>query len=1072
MAAEKASGACGPEPGTPVSGKPQRSLRVMALWVGLASQWIGPAMAQPAPQELGASPLRNYHFREYGAHAQNWAIAQDPRGVMYFGNSRGVLEYDGVEWRFVPVSNHSIVRSLAIDDSGTVFVGAVGELGYLRRDAVTTVYVSLVGELAPEERDFTDVWRTFALRDSVFFWTRGRLFCWRGGRFRSFEVGHGFPSQVAGRVLANQRTGLEVFTEDGPRTIEGGEQLADVRDVFVMLRHGDREILAGSRSQGLWLLAFATGFDAGSRLRLARVDRFETGADELLLKHRLYRGVRVPAGGYALATMTGGAVVIDRDGSLRRRIDPSSGLQDPSVWALHVDREGGLWLGLNNGIARAEPTSAWTTFDRTSGLEGTIAGIVRHRGTLYVATSLDLFALDGGRWRGIGGASPPCFSLLSHRPTETGDSRLLLGCHSHVYEVRDDRLVPLHAALNNYALWASTRDPQVVFVGSGNGLGILRFRRGRWIDEGLVDGVEGDIRTIIEDDAGALWLGTYVHGLIRLVLGPDLRVREISRFGVEQGLPDLKGIAAAQISGELVATLRHGGLYQLDEAEGFFRSSGLLGPSFADRELGIYLLVADAGGNFWMRTSTGDREAAALVFRGADGSFPFAAPLRRLPGEVLAILPESDGVTWLGGSDEMLVRFDAEAVEEDSTQPFPTLIRGVFKAGGAPVDGPVLAYADNSLTFHYAAISFDDVAANRYSVRLDGYDPDWSEWTADSKKEYTNLPEADYRFRVRARNVYGTVGDEAAYELVVLPPWYRTTWARLSYLLLAGLFVYGVARLRSLGLERERDRLAEQRTALEAEVEARARAEAEAARALGQRQQLISELEARNAELARFNYTVAHDLRNPLTTIRAFVGRLARHAETGDRDRLRADLLRIDDAALKLQRLLHELYEFSRIDRVSMPCEDVPFGELVREAASELEPKLSERGVELEVAADLPAVCGDRARLLEAVRHVLANAVQYLGDQPAPRIEVGVRRVEVPDAEPPTFFVRDNGMGIDPRYHDKVFELFERLVPGSSEGTGIGLALVKRIVEVHGGRIWVESEGAGRGSTFCFTLAA
>ncbi len=144
------------------------------------------------------------------------------------------------------------------------------------------------------------------------------------------------------------------------------------------------------------------------------------------------------------------------------------------------------------------------------------------------------------------------------------------------------------------------------------------------------------------------------------------------------------------------------------------------------------------------------------------------------------------------------------------------------------------------------------------------------------------------------------------------------------------------------------------------------------------------------------------------------------------------------------------------------------FGDLVDEALAELAGQVAERGVEVEVAPDLPAVTGDRARLLEAVRHLLGNAVKYLGDQASPRIEVAVRAAA--DGQPPTFYVRDNGTGIDPKYHDKVFGLFERLDPEGSEGTGIGLALVKRIVEVHGGRIRVESEGRGRGSTFCFTL--
>ncbi len=234
---------------------------------------------------------------------------------------------------------------------------------------------------------------------------------------------------------------------------------------------------------------------------------------------------------------------------------------------------------------------------------------------------------------------------------------------------------------------------------------------------------------------------------------------------------------------------------------------------------------------------------------------------------------------------------------------------------------------------------------------------------------------------------------------------------------------------------------------------------------LAERERLIGELEMRNADLARFNYTVAHDLKNPLTTIRNFIGLLERDAEQGDHDRLRQDLRRIDDAASTLHRLLDELYEFSRVDHPPIPCEEVALGELVSHVLSDLADVIAERGVEVEVAADLPAVCGDRRRLRQVVRHLMQNAVDYLGDQPSPRVEVGVR-----DQEPPVFYVRDNGQGIDPRYHEKIFGLFQRLSPEASDGTGVGLALVKRIVEIHGGRIWVESEGRGRGSTFCLTL--
>ena len=227
----------------------------------------------------------------------------------------------------------------------------------------------------------------------------------------------------------------------------------------------------------------------------------------------------------------------------------------------------------------------------------------------------------------------------------------------------------------------------------------------------------------------------------------------------------------------------------------------------------------------------------------------------------------------------------------------------------------------------------------------------------------------------------------------------------------------------------------------------------------------IGELEKRNAELERFTYTVSHDLRSPLVTVMGFLGAVEAAAINGEtsscRETWRASVARAD----RMDRLLRELLELSRVGRTARAAETVTFADLVREARALVDGRLRERGVRIEVAEDLPSVRGDRQRLVEVLQNLLDNAAKFMGEQQDPRIEVGVRQ----DHGPPVFFVRDNGRGIEPRYHEKVFGLFERLDP-TDEGTGVGLALVKRIVEVHGGRVWVESAGLGRGSTFCFTL--
>lgn len=230
-------------------------------------------------------------------------------------------------------------------------------------------------------------------------------------------------------------------------------------------------------------------------------------------------------------------------------------------------------------------------------------------------------------------------------------------------------------------------------------------------------------------------------------------------------------------------------------------------------------------------------------------------------------------------------------------------------------------------------------------------------------------------------------------------------------------------------------------------------------------QNLISELESKNAELERFTYTVSHDLKSPLFTIRGFLGYLEEDAFSGNRERMKADMQRITDATNKMHQLLNELLELSRVGRMKNESESISFEDLAREAVELVQGRIMERGVAVHIDPDMPAIFGDRERLLEVVQNLVDNAAKFMGDQPEPRIEIGQDGIE---GGMPIFHVCDNGIGIPTQHHERVFGLFNKL-DVKSDGTGIGLALVKRIVEVHGGRIWVKGD-VGQGACFYFTL--
>lgn len=238
--------------------------------------------------------------------------------------------------------------------------------------------------------------------------------------------------------------------------------------------------------------------------------------------------------------------------------------------------------------------------------------------------------------------------------------------------------------------------------------------------------------------------------------------------------------------------------------------------------------------------------------------------------------------------------------------------------------------------------------------------------------------------------------------------------------------------------------------------------------ALFDRERLIAELGTRNAELERYSYTLSHELKTPLVTLAAYSEMLEKDISMGNTERIKSDLARIRRATDKMHKMIKELLELSRIGRIINTPQDVPFDEIVRDGLSAVEGDIHAKKVQIQIEPNLPMVHGDRIRLVEVIQNLVDNAIKYMGDQPEPRINIGTHGRD--ENGHLTFFVKDNGMGIDKGYHQRVFGMFEKLNP-QSEGTGIGLALIKRIVEVHGGRIWVVSGGPGTGSTFLFTLA-
>ncbi len=1050
--------------------------------------------------ETGLPFITSYDSRTYQAHSQNWAAVQDDRGVMYFGNSDGILSYDGVGWQTLGVSNNTIVRSLAKSADGTLYVGAVNEIGYLQPDATgNQTYVSLKSYLTPEDANLTDVWRTFATDHGIYFWTVGKLLRWHQQRFESWRLDSlRAPCLIRGQIYNNHPTqGLTVWTGDNFEPLAGGESLAGTA-IMTMAPMDEDAILVGSNDGQLFKLSFAPD-------RSVTLEVLATEVASYLSRHRLYQAIRLPDGDFALATMTGGLVVIGRQGQLRYRITKSEGLLDNSVWSLTLDRERGLWLGLNRGLSRIELDSAITTYSEANGLEGTVEELARHDGSLYAVTSVGLYRLRRQDAEKIADRAAPYWALLSLKDS-AGTPRLLIGAQTGVFELLEDGLVQRSQSRNAFHLYASRSQPGRVYVGDQTGAHVLALRDNRWVDVGRLPEADHEVRSISEDPDGNLWLGTHFDGLMRLTLapGPELEVLTVQRFGHEHGWSNLRSIKAQVFGGRLLFPSPDG-LFQFDPEASTFAPSPLLPTDDSGNPLGILRASPDAQSNLWLSLHGGH---LVLALHQPDGTYELDRnSLRRIESSSThTILPEASGVVWLGGVDG-LFRVDTRhpsfqpGAPEPSAAPtgtltatpavtpaatpaatpppqstFSAIIRRVTLAnpdrsvlfGGEPVSESTgtnaeihrlaapqpLTYDQSSLRFEYTLPRFEGMTANRYRSRLVGLEDAWTDWTHETYRDFTALREDRYRFEVQGRDIYHQPSRIAAYEFRILPPWYRTWWAYIVYTLALAISTFvGVSwLLRRVRLEMQVQQLAEANALMQHN-------EAE-------RQQFVRQLEAKNADLERVIYGVSHDLKSPLITIRGFLGLLEKDFSEGKLDRVPHDMERIQGAAAKMSTLVNELLELSMVGRVANEPQKISLTELAQDAVEQVAGQIEARGVQVIVSPELPIVYGDRQRLLAMLQNLIDNAVKYMGDQPTPRIEISSRL----DGESEVIMVRDNGLGIESAYHEKIFGLFERL-SADVDGTGVGLALVQRIVRVHGGKIWVESEGHGHGSTFCFTLS-
>ena len=778
--------------------------------------------------------LESHSHSEFNGFGQVWTILQDHRGLMYFGVSGGdVLEYDGVSWRKID-TGMEIARSLAIDESGKIWVGGNGGFGYLEPDAAGTLhYASLLDKVPENDRGFTDVWQTLVTPKGIFFRSFEKLFRWQGETIHVWRPASGSRFQalsaVRGHIYTDQNgAGLQEIVGDDLRVVPGGEAYRDSSKLF-LLPYDDNHLLVSQRDG---LLSLYDG---------QKVTPFPTKADDYLKKHKLYTSILLKDGSICVTTLTGGDVILGHDGTLRQVIGVADGLLDPDALSSFQDRDGALWIGTTEGISRVEIASPISLFSRTGALES-----VRFQGSVYLANGggsvpVQKLVFDRETNRpslfGIGGATQG-FNLIVFRD-RSGKSpdQLLASTSEGVMRVEGNNLVPALPSLHSlneqvYVLRQSMKTPERVFIGHGDGVASMRWDGHRWIDEGRLPNSVFEVRTLAEDGDGILWAGGTKGKVLRIPVAPTgMRDSKAEVISSKEGLPNSL-TAVSFVFGNLYTVIDRGkNIYRWDpSARKFVVDNQLLLPMDA-RDASPFLFRPEDG-SVWAGNVSSEGRRIARVLRNADGSLRLDEdtyrPLTRF--KVQPSFVDPDGSIWAAG--EQLIRFRPRSVNTAAEQ-FAPLVRQVSAGastvfGGTSVAGRAelkLPPESNAVRFQFASANYIDTADTTYQYLLEGADKDWSIWGKQKEANYSGLGPGKYVFHVRSRDVEGRVSPEGTYPFSIIPPWYRTTLAYIFYVLLF-LFVTYVAWRWVSAYEREKARrktkiLEEQARALEATVNER-----------------------------------------------------------------------------------------------------------------------------------------------------------------------------------------------------------------------------------------------------------
>jgi DNA-binding CsgD family transcriptional regulator len=760
---------------------------------------------------IGIPDIINYPRDVYNAGTQNRGIVQDRNGVMYFANYQGLLSFDGNYWRNYPISNKTVVRSIAIGKDNRIYAGGQGDFGYFSPDSNgRLIYTSLKSLLSEKNSAFSDVWNIVPYGNDVFFQSREKIFQLNNKTITVYPAASlwMYLGESNHQLVAqDQKNGLLKF-RDGLWTPFLQESALPANYLATCLFPvGKDSSFLGTVNTGFYFLSNN------------KITPFHFAGPNPFSNERVLTAITVNKDWLAIGTNLDGIYIVNKQGEIIQNLSRKEGLQNNNVLMLFLDRSKNLWIGLDDGIDLVAYNNAIKHIYPEKLNEGLGYTSIIYNKELFVGTSNGLYSLPMDRTN-VGPAGQIAsgdfgedFSLLrgEFRPISGTkgstwglaeiNGNLLLGHHDGAYQIRNDQLIPIdvHAAYWTFLPFSNVLPSALVLAGSDVGINVFRYSDGRFVLQDKVPGFATSAEFMALDNNNTIWVAHPYRGVYKIDLN-DTAHPVVKLYTEKNGLPSYLKNHLFKVKNHIVIATEKG-VYEYDPRSDSFVLSTYFKGFFGERN--IRFLKEDGAGNIWFI------EDNSLGVIDLSGPQPEVIYFPELSGKLVADYEHIDlydKYNVLVGAERGFYHINYEEYKKNrypikvnirSVRAFgktdSLLFAGYFGEVGDSLDQPAsdvynISSKWNSLHFEYTTPLYAAQNSITYSYCLKGFDRDWSKWSKKTEKDYTNLPAGNYTFRVKSKSHLGNESAISSYSFTILPPWYQTDWAYAMYVLvLAGL---------------------------------------------------------------------------------------------------------------------------------------------------------------------------------------------------------------------------------------------------------------------------------------------